>query len=131
MDSCPTMNARPIPFKVRFSSRGSARVGIAASSYQHLRQIVSHKYRVSGEFCFLQEDGTIVCDEDYFSLLEPRTTLTIIEIPPRPHPPPPPPPPPPLPTVVAASFHTLRPDRRSCWRGKPIRVVAPSTILLV
>ena len=80
------MNASPIPFKVCIPSRGPARIGIAASSYAHLRQIVRYKYKVSGEFFLQQEDGTIVCDEDYFRLLEPKTTLTVIESPPRPQP---------------------------------------------
>ena len=76
------MNASSIPFKVCIPSRGPARIGIAASSYEHLRQIVRYKYKVSGEFSLQQEDGTIVCDEDYFRLLEPKTTLTVMESPP-------------------------------------------------
>ncbi|CAI8031328.1 hypothetical protein GBAR_LOCUS17793 [Geodia barretti] len=76
------MNASSIPFKVCIPSRGPARIGIAASSYAHLRQIVRYKYKVSGEFSLQQEDGTIVCDEDYFRLLEPKTTLTVMESPP-------------------------------------------------
>ena len=70
-----------IPFKVCIPSRGSARYGVAASSYQHLRHVIRHKYKVSGGFYFQQEDGTLVCDEDYFQLLEPRTLLTVIETP--------------------------------------------------
>ena len=77
------MNARsrPVPFKICIPSRGSARIGVAAVSYQHLQQVVRYKYKVAGEFCFQQEDGTLVCDEEYFRLLEPKTILTVIELP--------------------------------------------------
>ena len=106
------MNANgSIPFKVCFPSRGSARIGVAASSYAHLRQIVRHKYKVSGEFCLQQEDGTIVCDEDYFKLLEPKTTLTVIEsAPPSARRPPQPPAnmaAPPAPTTAVVTGYTL------------------------
>lgn len=81
-----------IPYKVLIPSRcehGPTRVGIAATSYSHLVHLLRHKYKVSGSFCLQQEDGTIVCDEDYFKLLEPRTTLKVLMLPSpprRPHP---------------------------------------------
>ena len=70
---------RPVPFKVCIPSRGPARIGVAAHSYGHLCDVVRQKYRVRGDFYFQQEDGTIVCDEDYFRLLEPKTLLTVVE----------------------------------------------------
>ena len=119
------MNANSIPFKVRIPSRGAARVGIAATSYEHLRQIVRYKYKVSGDFCLQQEDGTIVCDEDYFRLLEPRTTLTVIESPSRLQPLPPSLPlqPPPVATTPVVTGYALRTDNgwpcRTCPTAAP------------
>ena len=73
------VKTRLVPFRVCIPSRGSARIGIAVHSYQHLCDVVRQKYKVRGEFCFQQEDGTLVCDEDYFKLLEPKTLLTVVE----------------------------------------------------
>lgn len=69
----------PAPFKVCIPSRGRARIGIAAYSYEHLREVLRKKYDVGGDFCLQQDDGTLVCDEDYFKLLEPNTLLTVVE----------------------------------------------------
>ena len=71
--------AIPAPFKVCIPSRGKSRIGIAAYSYEHLREVLRDKYGVSGDFCLQQEDGTLVCDQDYFKLLAPNTKLTIAE----------------------------------------------------
>lgn len=69
----------PAPFKVCIPSRGRARIGVAACSYEHLREVLRKKYDVCGDFCLQQDDGTLVCDEDYFKLLEPNTLLTVVE----------------------------------------------------
>lgn len=69
----------PAPFKVCIPSRGRARIGVAAYSYEHLREVLRKKYDVCGEFCLQQDDGTLVCDEEYFKLLEPNTLLTVVE----------------------------------------------------
>lgn len=79
---------RPVPFKICIPSRGPARIGIAAFSYRHLCDVVRRKYKVSGDFCIQQEDGTIVCDEEYFKLLAPMTPLTVVEAYASPHRPP-------------------------------------------
>lgn len=70
----------PAPFKVCIPSRGKARIGIAAYSYDHLREVLRQKYGVSGDFFLQLGDGTLVCDEDYFKLLEPNTSLTVVEL---------------------------------------------------
>ena len=68
----------PVPFRVCIPSRG-ARVGIATTGYRHLREVLRQKYAVSGEFSLQLDDGTEVCDEEYLKLLEPHTSLTVVE----------------------------------------------------
>ena len=67
-----------IPFRVCILSRDT-RVGIAATGYRHLCDILRRKYDISGHFDVTQEDGTIVCDEEYLKLLEPNTLLFVVE----------------------------------------------------
>ena len=66
------------PFKVVIPSRGKC-IGIAAHSYEHLREVLRTRYKVKGDFSLQQEDGTLVCDEDYFQLLEPNTKLSVVD----------------------------------------------------
>ena len=66
------------PFKVSIPTCGKC-VGIAAHSYEHLREVLRTRYKIRGDFCLQQDDGTLVCDEDYFQLLEPNTKLTVVD----------------------------------------------------
>lgn len=66
------------PFKVAIPCRGAC-IGIAAHSYEHLREVLRTRYKIRGDFCLQQDDGTLVCDEDYFQLLEPHTKLTVVD----------------------------------------------------
>lgn len=67
-----------IPLRVCIPSR-DIRVGIAAAGYLHLCDILRRKYEISGDFDVRQEDGTIVCDDEYLKLLEPNTLLFVVE----------------------------------------------------
>lgn len=66
------------PFKVCIPSCGKC-VGIAAHSYDHLCEVLRTRYKICGDFCLQQDDGTLVCDDDYFELLEPNTKLTVVD----------------------------------------------------
>ena len=66
------------PFKVVIPSRGKC-IGVAAHSYEHLRDVLKTRYKVKGDFSLQQEDGTLVCDEDYFQLLQPNTKLSVVD----------------------------------------------------
>ena len=67
-----------IPLKVQLPNFSGSRIGIAASSYAHLREVLRTRYAVSDDSYIQQEDGTLVCDDDYFQLLEPNTKLKVV-----------------------------------------------------
>ena len=69
-----------IPLKLYFPSR-KVQIGIAAKSLRHLREIIGRKFGVTGNFNLVLEDGTIVCDPEYFNLLAHQTKLTVLETP--------------------------------------------------
>ena len=66
----------PIPFKVIVPWHGC--VGIVAYNYNHLRQVIAHKFCVGQDFCLQQLDGTLVVDEEYLKLLKPGTPLVVV-----------------------------------------------------
>ena len=68
-----------IPLKIYFPSR-KIQIGIAARSLNHLRQLLRTKLGLSDRFKLTLEDGTIVCDPEYFKLLEHQTKLTVVEV---------------------------------------------------
>ena len=68
----------PVPFKVVIPGRGC--VGIVAYNYNHLRQVIAHKYGVGYDFFLQQVDGTLVCDEEYLKFLKPRTPLVVVPL---------------------------------------------------
>ena len=67
-----------IPLKIYFPTRGF-QIGVAAKSLQHLRDTLQAKMGLSNKFKLTLDDGTIVCDPEYFKLLERQTKLNVIE----------------------------------------------------
>ena len=67
-----------IPFKVCVPS-SNVQVGVVARSYEHFRDLLQTKLGLAKDSQVYLEDGTLICDEEYFDLLEPQTKLTIIE----------------------------------------------------
>ena len=72
------MAATIIPLKIYFPKRGF-QIGVAAKSLQHLRDTLQAKMGLSSSFKLTLDDGTIVCDPEYFKLLERQTKLNVIE----------------------------------------------------
>lgn len=68
----------PIPLKLYFPRRG-VQIGIAAKSLHHLRQLLRAKLGPPERYKLTLDDGTIVCDPEYFKLLEHQTKLTVVE----------------------------------------------------
>ena len=68
-----------IPLKLYFPSR-KVQVGVAARSLHHLRELMGTKFGVTGSFKLTLEDGTIVCDPEYFNLLAHQTKITVLEL---------------------------------------------------
>lgn len=68
-----------VPFKVCLPHRNNVTVGVVAQSYDHFREVLTTKLGLRKDFRMFMEDGTLVCDEDYFHLLEPQTKLTVVE----------------------------------------------------
>lgn len=62
---------------VEFSGTQMPQVGICADSLRLLKNKVQEKFFVQGPMAVFLEDGTLVCDEDYFSSLEPQTKLFV------------------------------------------------------
>ena len=62
-----------VPFKVYLPSE-NVKVGVVAQSLQHLKAVLKEKFGFSQTVITL-EDGTIICSEEYFNLLEPQTSL--------------------------------------------------------
>ena len=73
-----SMSATIIPLKIYFPKRGY-QIGVAAKSLQHLRDTLQAKMGLSNTFKLTLDDGTIVCDPEYFKLLERQTKLNVIE----------------------------------------------------
>ena len=73
------MSATIIPLKIYFPKRGF-QIGVAAKSLQHLRDTLQTKMGLSNTFKLTLDDGTIVCDPEYFKLLEHQTKLNVIEV---------------------------------------------------
>jgi len=70
-----------VPFKVSIPgmSRSGLQVGIVANSLKHLGQILEERLGLSEHAQIYLDDGTLVCDQEYFELLEPQTKLTVVE----------------------------------------------------
>ncbi|KAJ3641463.1 hypothetical protein Zmor_027970 [Zophobas morio] len=67
------------PFKITNSTRETHK-GIMASSLEELTSKVKEKLHIfSGVTMVLDSDGTEIDDEDYFSTLQPNTTLMVLE----------------------------------------------------
>ena len=62
---------------VELSGARLPQVGICADSLSLLKNKVQEKFLVQGPVAVFLEDGTLVCDEDYFSSLEPQTKLFV------------------------------------------------------
>ena len=76
-------DACPIPLKIYVPSRGF-QIGLAATSLSHLRSILEAKLGLTERYKLTLEDGTIVCDPEYFKLLERQTKITVVLASPRP-----------------------------------------------
>ena len=71
------------PFKVQDAERKHCKlngpVGLTASSLQELKKKAASKLNISGKCrIVLEEDGTEIEDEEYFSTLEPQTVLVVL-----------------------------------------------------
>lgn len=56
-----------------------AQVGVVAKNYQNFRELLQVKYGLENDFQVFLDDGTQVCDEEYFEVLEPQTKLTVVQ----------------------------------------------------
>ena len=70
-----------IPFKacILGGAGGSVQVGVVARNYKNFREQLQTKYGLEKDFQVYLEDGTQVCDEEYFDVLEPQTKLTVVQ----------------------------------------------------
>ncbi len=64
-----------VPFKLYLPSR-QVKLGVVAQSLKHLHTILKDKLDFAESEVSL-EDGTLICNEEYFELLEPQTTLVV------------------------------------------------------
>lgn len=64
-----------VPFKVYLPCI-NVKVGVVAQNLQHLKEVLKEKFGLSQTVISL-EDGTIICSEEYFDLLEPQTSLVV------------------------------------------------------
>lgn len=68
-----------MPFKLCIPSR-ALQVGVVAKNFDHFLDVIRDKFGYArGSFQLSLDDGTLICDQDYFELLEPQTKLTITE----------------------------------------------------
>lgn len=65
-----------VPFKLYLPSR-QVKLGVVAQSLKHLHSIIKDKLDFAEQATLSLEDGTLICSEDYFELLEPQTTLVV------------------------------------------------------
>ena len=64
-----------VPFKVYIPCKDK-KVGVVARSLEHLHSMLSEEFSLSKPEVSL-EDGTLLCNEEYFNLLEPQTNLIV------------------------------------------------------
>ena len=64
-----------VPFKV-FLPFKNIKVGVVAQSLKHLQQLLKEQFGLC-ETDIMLEDGTLLCNEDYFNLLAPQTNLVV------------------------------------------------------
>ena len=57
----------------------AVQVGVVARNYKNFREQLQMKYGLEKDFQVFLEDGTQVCDEEYFDVLEPQTKLTVVQ----------------------------------------------------
>lgn len=62
---------------VELPSQTELQVGIFADSLTQLTQQVQRKFNIPGPLSVYLQDGTLVCDEEYFSILEPQTKFRV------------------------------------------------------
>lgn len=72
---CVARTMAGVPFKL-FLPYKNLKVGVVARSLVHLHSIIKEKFGLSCAEVTL-EDGTLLCNEEYFSLLEPQTNLVV------------------------------------------------------
>lgn len=66
-----------VPFKVSIPCR-NVKVGVVAQSLEHLHSLLEEKFGLAGaDIQITLEDGTIICNEEYFNLLEPQTNMVV------------------------------------------------------
>ncbi len=68
-----------VPFKVFIPSQNLL-IGVVASSYRHFLEVVQAKFGFAPDsFQLYLDDGTLICDQEYFELLGPQTKITVSE----------------------------------------------------
>jgi DNA fragmentation factor alpha subunit len=80
MDNNELMMLSPKPFRITDGKR-EVRLGLTASSLDQLEERSRAKLDIDMDLrvrVVLEEDGTEIDDDDYFSTLEPHTTLMIL-----------------------------------------------------
>lgn len=65
-----------VPFKLVIPCR-AIKVGVVVHSLAQLHHYIKEKFGLLDVGIYLAEDGTLVCDESYFSILEPQTELLV------------------------------------------------------
>ena len=74
---CSCHDMAGVPFKVCIADRGNLTVGVVARSYEHFCSVLKTRLGLASDYSVRLDDGTLICDEDYFHLLEPQTKLTV------------------------------------------------------
>ena len=64
-----------VPFKLLLPCK-NVKVGVVAQSLEHLHNLLKERFGLPSAEITL-EDGTLLCNEEYFSLLEPQTNLVV------------------------------------------------------
>lgn len=59
-----------------FFRHKNIKVGVVARSLEHLHSLMKEKFGLPDADITL-EDGTLLCNEEYFNLLEPQTNLVV------------------------------------------------------
>eukprot|EP00794_Sanderia_malayensis_P015291 gene15291-16869_t len=68
------------PYKIQDAERKIGRVGVTASSLKDLRKKAARRLNIDGSFrIVLENDGTDVCDEDYFATLPQQTVFVCLK----------------------------------------------------
>ena len=67
-----------VPYKI-FIPKWKKQIGVVARDLRNLQDILCAKLHLAPGFQVALEDGTLVCEEDYFKVLPPQTKLVVLE----------------------------------------------------